>query len=61
LDLSRFDAAFLIALSGKGHRRDTHAAVERSFKTIKAALIWRDTWTTLRHGEMAIFEYLNGF
>ena len=38
-----------------------NAAVETFFKTIKAELIWRDTWNTRRQAEMAIFEYINGF
>ena len=47
-------------MSGKGNCYDS-AAVETFFKTIKAELIWRDTWDTCRHAEMAIFEYINGF
>jgi putative transposase len=45
---------------GKGNCYD-NAAVETFFKTIKAELIWRDTWDTRRQAEMAIFEYINGF
>jgi putative transposase len=47
-------------MSGKGNCYD-NAAVETFFKTIKAELIWHDTWETLRQAEMAIFEYINGF
>ena len=47
-------------MSGKGNCYD-NAAVETFFKTIKAELIWRDTWDTRRQSEMAIFEYINGF
>jgi transposase InsO family protein len=36
-------------------------AVETFFKTIKAELIWRDTWNTRRQAEMAIFEDINDF
>jgi putative transposase len=46
-------------MSGKGNCYD-NAAVETFFKTIKAELIWRDTWETRRSAEMAIFEYING-
>ena len=31
------------------------------FKTLMAELIWRNTWTTRRQTEMALFEYINGF
>jgi putative transposase len=47
-------------MSGKGNCCD-NAAVETFFKTIKAKLIWRDTWNTRRQAEMAIFKYINGF
>jgi len=47
-------------MSGKGDCYD-NAAVETFFKTIKAELIWRDTWETRRKAEMAIFGYINGF
>ena len=51
---------FKVSMSGKGNCYD-NAAVETFFKTIKAELIWRDTWETRRKTEMAIFEYINGF
>ena len=51
---------FKVSMSGKGNCYD-NAAVETFLKTIKAELIWRDTWETRRKAEMAIFEYINGF
>lgn len=45
----------------RDHLKSQNAAVETFFKTIKAELIWRDTWETRRKAEMAIFEYINGF
>ena len=51
---------FKVSMSGKGNCYD-NAAVETFFKTIKAELIWRNTWDTRRKAEMAIFEYINGF
>ena len=51
---------FKVSMSGKGNCYD-NAAVETFFKTIKAELIWRDSWNTRRQAEMAIFEYINGF
>lgn len=47
-------------ISGKGNCYD-NAAVETFFKTIKAELIWRQSWETRRQAEMGIFEYINGF
>ncbi|GGH41465.1 hypothetical protein GCM10010973_38410 [Cribrihabitans marinus] len=37
------------------------AAVETFFKTIKAELLWRRSWSTRRNAELSIFEYINGF
>ena len=51
---------FRVSMSGKGNCYD-NAAVETFFKTIKAELIWRQSWATRRQAEMAIFEYINGF
>ena len=51
---------FKVSMSGKGNCYD-NAAVETFFKTIKAELIWRRSWPTRRHAELAIFEYVNGF
>ena len=47
-------------MSGTGNCHD-NAAVETLFKTIKAELIWRQSWETRRQAEMVIFEYMNGF
>jgi len=51
---------FKLSMSGKGNCYD-NAAVETFFKTIKAELIWRQSWETRRQAGMAIFEYINGF
>lgn len=51
---------FKVSMSGKGNCYD-NAAMETFFKTIKAELIWRQTWHTRRQAELAIFEYINGF
>jgi transposase InsO family protein len=51
---------FKASMSGKGNCYD-NAAMETFFKTIKAELIWRNTWHTRRQAELAIFEYINGF
>ena len=51
---------FQVSMSRRGNCYD-NAAVETFFKTIKAELIWRDTWETRRKAEMAIFEFINGF
>ena len=51
---------FKSSMSGKGNCYD-NAAVETFFKTLKAELIWRNTWQTRRQVEMALFEYINGF
>ncbi|MCG7521625.1 IS3 family transposase [Ruegeria sp. Ofav3-42] len=51
---------FQVSMSGKGNCYD-NAAVETFFKTIKAELIWRQSWPTRRAAELAIFEYINGF
>lgn len=51
---------FKVSMSGKGNCYD-NAAMETFFKTIKAELIWRQSWQTRRAAEIAIFEYINGF
>jgi transposase InsO family protein len=51
---------FKASMSGKGNCY-ANVVIETFFKTIKAELIWRDTWNTRRHAEMTIFEYRNGF
>ena len=35
--------------------------MESFFKSLKAELIWRNTWQTRRDVEVAVFEYINGF
>ena len=51
---------FKVSMSGTGSCYN-NAAVETFFKTIKAELIWRQSWKTRRHAEMGIFEYIKGF
>ena len=51
---------FKVSMSGKGNCYD-NAVVETFFKTIKAELLWLQSWQTRRAAEMAIFEYINGF
>jgi putative transposase len=51
---------FKVSMSGKGNCYD-NAAVETFFKTIKAELIWRQTWETRQQAEAALFQYINGF
>lgn len=41
--------------------RSLNAAVETFFKSLKAEVLWRQTWTTRRQAETAIFQYINGF
>ena len=48
------------SMSGKGNCYD-NAAVETFFKSLKAELIWRQTWPTRRQTEAAIYQYINGF
>ncbi len=45
-------------MSGKGNYCE-NAAVETFFKTVKAELIWRQSWETRRQAETAIFEYID--
>ena len=47
-------------MSGKGICYD-NSVVETFFKSLKAELIWRQTWTTRREAEAALFQYINGF
>ena len=44
-----------------GNMVGANASVETFFKTIKAELIWRQSWPTRRQAEAAIFQYINGF
>jgi putative transposase len=46
---------FKASMSGKGNCYEK-AAVETFLKTIKTEMIWRDTWDTRRHAEMAIVK-----
>ena len=48
------------SMSGKGNCYD-NAAVETFFKSLKAEVLWRQTWPTRRQAETAIFQYINGF
>ena len=47
-------------MSGKGNCWD-NAVTETFFKTLKAELIWRQTWHTRHQAEVAVFQYINGF
>ena len=38
-----------------------NSAVETFFKSLKAEMIWRQSWPTRRQAEAAIFQYINGF
>ena len=51
---------FQMSMSGKGNCWD-NAVTETFFKTLKAELIWRQTWQTRRQAEAAVFQYINGF
>lgn len=48
------------SMSGKGNCYD-NSAVETFFKSLKAELIWRQSWPPRRHAEAAIFRHINGF
>ncbi len=65
---------FRVSMSGKGNCYDNSAVLRRGnaplgpflilltfFKTIKAELIWRQSWPTRPEAEVAIFQYINGF
>ena len=49
-----------VSMSGKGICYD-NSVVETFFKTLKAELIWRRSWSTRRDVELALFQYINGF
>ncbi len=51
---------FQVSMSGKGNCWD-NAVTEALFKTLKAELIWRQTWQTRRQAEAAVLQYINGF
>lgn len=46
-------------MSGKGNCFD-NASVETFLKSLKAELIWRQSWPTRRQAEAASFQYING-
>jgi transposase InsO family protein len=48
------------SMSGKGNCYD-NPSVEIFFKSLKAELIWWQSWPTRRQAEAAIFQYINGF
>ena len=48
------------SMSGKGNCFD-NAAVETFFKSLKAEMLWRQTWPTRQQATAAIFHYVNGF
>ena len=48
------------SMSGKGNCYD-NAMVETVFKTIKSELVWRTSFQTRRHAEIAIGRYIDGF
>ena len=52
--------SFKVSMSGKGNCYD-NAVIETFFKTLKAELIWRNTWQSRRQAEAALFQYINGF
>jgi transposase InsO family protein len=47
------------SMSGKGNCYD-NASVEAFFESLKAELIWRQSWPTRRQADAAIFQYING-
>ena len=51
---------FQVSMSGKGNCWD-NAITETFFKTLKAEMIWRQTWQTRRQVEEGVFQYINGF
>ncbi len=53
-------AGMIPSMSGKGNCYD-NAMVETVFKTIKSELIWRTSFQTRRHAEIAIGRYIDGF
>ncbi len=53
-------AGMVPSMSGKGNCYD-NAMVETVFKTIKSELVWRTSFQTRRHAEIAIGHYIDGF
>jgi putative transposase len=49
---------FKVSMSSKDNSYDI-AAVETSFKTIKAELVWRANWETRQQAETTIFQHNN--
>ena len=47
-------------MNGKGNGYDS-AAVQTCFKSLKAGLLWRQTWPTQRQAEAAVFQCINKF
>lgn len=48
------------SMSGKGNCYD-NAVVETFFKSLKAEILWRQSWPTRHQATAAIFQYINGF
>ena len=48
------------SMSGRENCFD-NAAVETFFKSLKAEMLWRQTWPTRQQATAAIFQYVNGF
>ncbi|KGB21530.1 Mobile element protein [Acetobacter tropicalis] len=48
------------SMSEKGNCYD-NAVVETFFKSVKAEMLWRQSWPTRRQATTAIFQYINGF
>ncbi len=48
------------SMTGNGNCYDS-ASVETFFKSLKAELIWRQRWPTMRQATAGIFLYINGF
>ena len=53
-------AGMVPSMSGKGNCY-VNAMVETVFKTIKSELVWRTSFQTRRHAEIAIGHYIDGF
>ena len=53
-------AGMIPSMGGKGNS-DDNAMVETVFKTIKSELVWRTSFQTRRHAEIAIGRHIDGF
>ena len=51
---------FVVSMSGKGNCYD-NAVVETFFKTLKAELVWRTSFTTRHEAHIMIGNYIDGF